>query len=222
MTIDAAALCLKSGNAVVLRGSSTRRALERGARELAASAAPRARASPTTRSSQLAGGGREELVELATQTRYVDLIIPRGGEGLKAALHRARDGAGDLRRLGQLPRLRRRRAPTSTTRSRSSLNAKVQRPGRLQRRRDAARAPRRRRGVPARARSRRSRRPASSCAATSARARSRARPPVAPATDGGLGHRVPRADARGRRRRHRSTTRSSTSPRTAPATARRS
>ncbi len=34
----------------------------------------------------VAGGGREELAELATQSESVDLIIPRGGEGLKAAL----------------------------------------------------------------------------------------------------------------------------------------
>ena len=36
--------------------------------------------------SLIAGGGREELSELATQSGTVDLIIPRGGEGLKAAL----------------------------------------------------------------------------------------------------------------------------------------
>ena len=34
----------------------------------------------------LAGGGREDLAELATQDDLVDLLIPRGGEGLKAAL----------------------------------------------------------------------------------------------------------------------------------------
>ena len=34
----------------------------------------------------LAGGGREELAELATQDGVVDLIFPRGGEGLKDAL----------------------------------------------------------------------------------------------------------------------------------------
>jgi glutamate-5-semialdehyde dehydrogenase len=34
----------------------------------------------------VAGGGREELAELATQEGVVDLIVPRGGEGLKAAL----------------------------------------------------------------------------------------------------------------------------------------
>ncbi len=34
----------------------------------------------------VAGGGHEELEQLATQSGVVDLIIPRGGEGLKAAL----------------------------------------------------------------------------------------------------------------------------------------
>jgi len=34
----------------------------------------------------VAGGGREELAELAGQEGVVDLIIPRGGEGLKKAL----------------------------------------------------------------------------------------------------------------------------------------
>jgi glutamate-5-semialdehyde dehydrogenase len=34
----------------------------------------------------IAGGDRAELIELATQDEYVDLIIPRGGEGLKQAL----------------------------------------------------------------------------------------------------------------------------------------
>ncbi|MDQ3850849.1 MAG: glutamate-5-semialdehyde dehydrogenase, partial [Actinomycetota bacterium] len=34
----------------------------------------------------VAGGGREELARLATQDGVVDLIFPRGGEGLKAAL----------------------------------------------------------------------------------------------------------------------------------------
>ena len=34
----------------------------------------------------LGGGGHEELAELATQEGLVDLLIPRGGEGLKAAI----------------------------------------------------------------------------------------------------------------------------------------
>jgi glutamate-5-semialdehyde dehydrogenase len=36
--------------------------------------------------SLVAGGGHEELAELATQKETVDLVIPRGGESLKAAL----------------------------------------------------------------------------------------------------------------------------------------
>jgi glutamate-5-semialdehyde dehydrogenase len=85
VTIDAAALCLKSGNAIVLRGSST--AAHSNA-ILAVTAAQAALASglPQATISLVAGGGREDLAELATQTGVVDLIVPRGGEGLKAAL----------------------------------------------------------------------------------------------------------------------------------------
>ncbi len=85
VTIDAAALCLKSGNAVVLRGSSS---AARSNAVLASVAAEAATAAglPHGAMSLVAGGGREELAELATQTGVVDLIIPRGGEGLKAAL----------------------------------------------------------------------------------------------------------------------------------------
>ena len=85
VTIDAAALCLKSGNAIVLRGSST--AMHSNAVLAAvASAAASEAGLPAGALSLVAGGGREELAELATQTGVVDLIIPRGGEGLKAAL----------------------------------------------------------------------------------------------------------------------------------------
>ncbi|MEA2289716.1 MAG: glutamate-5-semialdehyde dehydrogenase, partial [Solirubrobacteraceae bacterium] len=85
VTIDAAALCLKSGNAIVLRGSSS--AAHSNA-VLAAVAADAAEAAgiPEGAIVLVAGGGREELAELATQSGVVDLIIPRGGEGLKAAL----------------------------------------------------------------------------------------------------------------------------------------
>jgi glutamate-5-semialdehyde dehydrogenase len=76
----------------------------------------------------VAGGGREELAELATQDGLVDLIIPRGGEGLKRALeavatipiiyaasgncHVYVDASADLDRAVEIVR-----------------NAKVQRPG---------------------------------------------------------------------------------------------
>ncbi len=85
VTIDAAALCLKSGNAIVLRGSSSA-ANSNAVLAAVARDAALAVGLPDGVLSLVAGGGREELAELATQTGVVDLIIPRGGEGLKAAL----------------------------------------------------------------------------------------------------------------------------------------
>jgi glutamate-5-semialdehyde dehydrogenase len=85
VTIDAAALCLKSGNAIVLRGSSSATHSNAVLASVAAEAATGA-GLPRSALSLIAGGGREELAELATQAGIVDLIIPRGGEGLKAAL----------------------------------------------------------------------------------------------------------------------------------------
>ncbi|MEO8091875.1 MAG: glutamate-5-semialdehyde dehydrogenase [bacterium] len=84
VTVDCAALCIKSGNAIVLRGSSyaarSNGALVALAREgLVAAGLPE-------QAAQLLDGGREELSLLATQDGVVDLMIPRGGEGLKQAL----------------------------------------------------------------------------------------------------------------------------------------
>ena len=85
VTIDCAALTIKSGNAIVLRGSSyaerSNGALAAVVREALAEAGL-----PEDSVQLFAGGGREGLAELATQDRFVDLLIPRGGEGLKAAL----------------------------------------------------------------------------------------------------------------------------------------
>jgi glutamate-5-semialdehyde dehydrogenase len=127
VTIDAAALCLKSGNAIVLRGSSSAAGSNAVLSAIAARAAEAA-GLPAGAISNLAGGSRDELAELATQTRCVDLIIPRGGEGLKAALlehatvpviyaasgncHVYVDAAADLDQAREIV-----------------LNAKVQRPG---------------------------------------------------------------------------------------------
>src|SRR5580693_1495195 len=85
VTIDAAALCLKSGNAIVLRGSSSAMHSNAALAQIAAEAAVAA-GLPDGCVSLVSGGGREELTELATQKDTVDLIIPRGGEGLKQAL----------------------------------------------------------------------------------------------------------------------------------------
>jgi glutamate-5-semialdehyde dehydrogenase len=85
VTIDAAALCLKSGNAAVLRGSSSA-AHSNAVLAAVAAEAVEAAGLPAAAVTLVAGGGREELAELATQDGVVDLVIPRGGEGLKAAL----------------------------------------------------------------------------------------------------------------------------------------
>jgi glutamate-5-semialdehyde dehydrogenase len=85
VTIDAAALCLKSGNAIVLRGSSSAMHSNAVLSAIAGYAATEA-GLPEGAIGLVAGGGREELAELATQEGVVDLIVPRGGEGLKAAL----------------------------------------------------------------------------------------------------------------------------------------
>src|SRR5215218_6458618 len=79
VTVDAAALCLKSGNAIVLRGSSSAAHSNAVLASIVASEFPEGAVS-------LVAGGRDQLAELAGQEGVVDLIIPRGGEGLNKAL----------------------------------------------------------------------------------------------------------------------------------------
>ncbi len=85
VTIDCAVLTIKSGNAILLRGSSyaerTNTALAEVVREGLSDAGL-----PADSVVLSTGGGREQLAELATQEGVVDLLIPRGGEGLKNAL----------------------------------------------------------------------------------------------------------------------------------------
>src|SRR5436190_8308487 len=85
VTIDCTALAIKSGNAIVLRGSSQAADSNAVLAAVATGAADEAGLPPGT-IGLVAGGGREELAELATQDGLVDLIVPRGGWGLKAAL----------------------------------------------------------------------------------------------------------------------------------------
>lgn len=85
VTIDATALCVKSGNAIVLRGSSIAAHSNAALAQIAAQAVVAA-GLPEGCIGLVSGGGREELAQLASQDDTVDLIIPRGGEGLKAAL----------------------------------------------------------------------------------------------------------------------------------------
>src|SRR5579863_6867952 len=77
VTIDAAALCLKSGNAIVLRGSSSAVHSNVVLAQIAGDAA-RGAGVPEAAITLIRGGGREELEQLATQTGVVELIVPRG------------------------------------------------------------------------------------------------------------------------------------------------
>ena len=81
VTSDAAGLCLKSGNAVILRGGSEAfnsniaviEALHKGMEKVGVDKAAITFV-PTT--------DREAMVELLKLDEYIDLVIPRGGEGL--------------------------------------------------------------------------------------------------------------------------------------------
>jgi glutamate-5-semialdehyde dehydrogenase len=85
VTIDCAALTIKSGNAIVLRGSHyaerSNAALAAVVREALAEAGL-----PADSVTLLPAGGHDDLGALATQEGLVDLLIPRGGEGLKEAI----------------------------------------------------------------------------------------------------------------------------------------
>jgi glutamate-5-semialdehyde dehydrogenase len=127
VTIDAAALCLKSGNAIVLRGSSAA-AHSNAVLGAVASRAAVAAGLPHGALSMIAGGGRDELRELATQTGTVDLIIPRGGEGLKAALKGVATVPVIFAASGNCHVYVDRSADLETAQA-IVVNAKVQRPG---------------------------------------------------------------------------------------------
>lgn len=127
VTIDAAALCLKSGNAVVLRGSSSAAHSNAVLASIAAEAA-QGSGLPAGCVSLVAGGGRQELAELATQEGSVDLIIPRGGEGLKAALSEVATVPVIYAASGNCHVYVDAAADVEMARS-IALNAKVQRPG---------------------------------------------------------------------------------------------
>jgi glutamate-5-semialdehyde dehydrogenase len=85
VTIDCAALTIKSGNAIVLRGSSyaerSNGALAAIVREALADVGL-----PEDAVVLLPAADHDNLLELATMDGLVDLLIPRGGEGLKSAL----------------------------------------------------------------------------------------------------------------------------------------
>jgi len=128
VTADAASLCFKSGNATILRGGKealnsnvaiAQIMIEAGKRTLAAFPEHAIQVVLTT--------DREAIKELLSLTQYVDLCMPRGGEGLiravaecskvpvikhyKGVCHVYVDGEADLKMAEEI-----------------ALNAKVQRP----------------------------------------------------------------------------------------------
>lgn len=85
VTIDCSALTIKSGNALVLRGSSYAERTNSALAQVVRSGLLAAEL-PEDAVVLASGGGREALADLATREDEIDLLIPRGGEGLKQAL----------------------------------------------------------------------------------------------------------------------------------------
>ena len=127
VTVDCAALTIKSANAIVLRGSSyaerSNGCLAGIVRESLAAVGL-----PEDAVQLLSGGGHEDLVELATQDRFLDLLIPRGGEGLKAALRDVASVPVIYAAAGNCHVYVHAAADLQMAR-RIAVNAKVQRPG---------------------------------------------------------------------------------------------
>lgn len=127
VTADCAALCLKSGNAVVLRGGKEAINSNRAIFEVL-SGALRDTKVPPEAVQFIDTTDREAVIELLRQDQCVDLIVPRGGEGLirfvsensripvvkhyKGVCHVYVSGKADLKMAEEIV-----------------FNAKVQRPG---------------------------------------------------------------------------------------------
>jgi glutamate-5-semialdehyde dehydrogenase len=127
VTVDASALCLKAGNAVVLRGGSDAARSNEAILVLVREALQRA-GFPPDAVQMLPAGDRNAILELLHQTDTVDLAIPRGGEALirfvqenarvpviahaKGVCHLYVDGGADVEMAVRL-----------------AVNAKLQRPG---------------------------------------------------------------------------------------------
>ena len=126
VTADAASLCIKSGNAVILRGSSEAKHSNQAIGDVLRAACVEAGA-PEDAVQVVASTDRAMIHELLKLEEYVDLVIPRGGEELirfvaanslvpvvkhyKGVCHVYVDSDADLEMAERI-----------------SLNAKVQRP----------------------------------------------------------------------------------------------
>ena len=87
VTADAAALCLKAGNACILRGGSEAIVSNTAIAECASAALKQA-GLPQTAVQLVALTDRAAVGELITLTEYVDIVVPRGGKALIERLAR--------------------------------------------------------------------------------------------------------------------------------------
>ncbi len=164
VTADAAGICLKCGNAVLLRGLE-RRVVQRRDRRGAPRRRRRGRACRPTCVQLVPADSHDTVKALMRARGLVDVLIPRGGAGLIQSVveestvpvietgvgncHVYVDAAADLDQALAIV-----------------LNSKTHRTSRLQLRRVAARARRPGRAASCRRSSRRCRRPGSPCTAT--------------------------------------------------------
>lgn len=87
VTVDSSALCLKAGNAVILRGG--KEALESNQAIVAAVQAGLAKSKvPSTAVQLITDPSRELATEFMQLNQYVDCLVPRGGAGLIQAVLR--------------------------------------------------------------------------------------------------------------------------------------
>lgn len=82
VTVDVAALCLKSGNAAVLRGSSIAAHTNAAIADLIAHVLRGQDGVPRHAVQLIRDNSREAVLELLTADGLVDLLVPRGGRGL--------------------------------------------------------------------------------------------------------------------------------------------
>lgn len=89
VTAEAAALCLRAGNSVLLKGGHEAARTNRMIATCLQGAV--AQEGLPTDAIQLVEGGHEAINELLLLDRWIDLVIPRGGEGLiRAVVEKAR------------------------------------------------------------------------------------------------------------------------------------
>jgi len=86
VTVDVAALCLKSGNAAVLRGSSIAEHTNAAIADLITEVLRGQDQVPEHAVQLIRDNSRDTVIELLTADQYVDLLVPRGGPSLLATV----------------------------------------------------------------------------------------------------------------------------------------